>query len=85
MSVCLLPSHVHPWLGPGCRHQEWDVERVKPSFTLPMGDAPRPWKKLSDITFGVWGWIFGWVFFSYLPQMENFSAHMSGQKSWEQD
>lgn len=70
--------------GPGCQRCEWDAGRIKPGSTLSMSLKSRDGKRLSDVTFGVWGWIFGLVFFPYLPQMENFSAHTLRRKSWEQ-
>lgn len=87
-----LPSRAHPWLGPGRRHWERDTERVKPTFTLPMGDALRSWSPVMardsqtwrlGLDFWVWGWIFGFgfIFFQlFATNGKSSSPHIRREK-----
>lgn len=88
MSGGLLPSRAHPWLGPGCRHWEWDTERVKPTFTLPMGDALRSWSPVIARDSQTWRLGFGvgflgfgvGFFFLFATNGKSFSPHIRREK-----
>lgn len=61
------------------------MERVKPSFTLPMGDVPRSWSpmmtrdsQMSSLGFGV-GFL-RWVFFLFSTNGKSFDPYVMREK-----